>query len=533
MSASTMPLTPRGATSLLPHCVCGSKSVAHGEKLGVPVMLCTDCGVVRQYVPFTAERLAEWYATEYLQHKYTHTYEHDVDVARQRLAEYNISAGARILDIGAGNGAFVNEARARGLDAWGQDLSEKSGSAHVYVGALHDVAFPTDRFDVITMHDVLEHVVDPIGFLKEARRVLRRPGKLIVDFPNFHVPEGRHHWKKIEHLWMFTTAQLIDVLEKAGFEEPAISYPIPSKVVVEVSKTPEKRAQILVPPGIGDAYWSMVKLPGYLQLNDLNPIADVWVQDSGGPKRTIPFLRNLANVNAVGYRPMSNSDPIFQEAYMRDARTVFPNPREGLDAFIAYNGVMRFGKSLADVDTRFGVEWFPRMHISKEALEFKKRMEGTCGRYALCYFVEAGMYRHWLTAFPPARIREALHFTSRELEMVIAMTGAKWDRGQVGGELVRNEPKWLDLIGATTFDQLVGAILGASVVVGFPAGNTILATMLRRPTVLLWHDYFDQRFWTNACPPGTPYIALDVTKVSTNDIAQACMDVMLVGGTLT
>lgn len=532
MTARTMPLTPRGAASLLPHCVCGSKSVAHGEKLGVPTMLCTDCGVVRQYVPFTAERLAEWYATEYLQQKYTHTYEHDVDVARTRLDAYSISTGARVLDIGAGNGAFVNEARARGLDAWGQDLSEKSESAHVYVGALHDVAFPADSFDVITMHDVLEHVVDPLEFLREARRVLRRPGKLIVDFPNFHVTEGKHHWKKIEHLWMFTVSQLIDVLEGAGFEEPTISYPIPSKVVVTVSALPEKRAQILVPPGIGDSYWSMVKIPGYLRENNLNPIADVWVQDAGGPKRTIPFLRNLANAHAVGYREMGNGDPIFHEAYMKDARTVFPNPKEGIDAFIAYNGVMRYGKSLEDVDPEYGVEWFPRFHVSKEALEMRDRLVGTCGRYALCYFVEAGMYRYWLADFPVSRIRETLHFASRELEMVITLSGAKWDRGQVGGELVRSEPKWLDLIGATTFDQLVGAILGASVVVGFPAGNTILATMLQRPTVLLWHKYFDSRFWTNACPPNTPYIALDISKATMHDITQAMMDVMLRGGTI-
>src|SRR4051812_46976679 len=267
---------------LLAKCVCGSAQVDTTSVInGMIVDRCSHCGIVRQRLQMTETELSEWYRTEYFKGCYQHSPEHDYAVANERLDAYRLTPGIKLLDVGAGNGAFVLAARDRSIEAWGQDLAPPPPAVEewVYNGALADVAFPTDDFDVVVMHDVLEHFVRPLEALQEIKRVLKRPGKLIVDFPRFFHESGVHHWKWPEHLWMFTEEQLCSLIAEAGFRITNTYCPIPSKFVVEAEKLPENRPQILTPPGIGDSWWSIVKLPGFLKEHRLG-LPDVWVQDS-------------------------------------------------------------------------------------------------------------------------------------------------------------------------------------------------------------------------------------------------------------
>jgi len=130
--------------------------------------------------------------------------------------------------------AFVQIAVEAGLDAWGQDPAVQNESDRVYRGDLVDVAFPTADFDAVTLHDVLEHVPDPIAFLTEIKRVMKPGGRLIIDFPRFWDEAGVHHWKLVEHLLMLTGNQLMGLLQRTGFEVETVSNPIPSKIVILV-----------------------------------------------------------------------------------------------------------------------------------------------------------------------------------------------------------------------------------------------------------------------------------------------------------
>lgn len=508
---------------LLLKCVCGSPNSDGGTINGVSVLRCTSCGVIRQRLWMDEAALNEWYRTEYFNGTYLHSYDHDYAVANKRLDTYQITSGSKLLDVGSGNGAFIAAARARSVEAWGQDLSETHESEFVYQGALEDVAFPTDRFDVIVMHDVLEHLVRPQQTLEEIKRILRRPGKLIIDFPRFHHESGTHHWKWPEHLWMFTEEQLVRLLEISGFRVTSTSHPIPSKFVVEAEVIPVKRPQILTPAGIGDSWWVMTKLPGFLKEHGLG-LPDVWVQDSGGPKRTQPFLDTIPFVHAAGYKKMSDRNAIFHEAYVENGRTVYPDVCD-VDYFIAYNGILRAGRSLEEVDPEYGCSWRPKMHISKEARAFRDNLKGP-GDYIITYYAEAGMYRAWLAQFQPSSIMKALRILERDLNARIIFIGAPWDRGQVGMDMAKSNPDWTNLIGATTFDQMLGAIMGAKAVVGFPAGNTMLGTVFNVPTVLLWNEYFDSRFWKYSCPPDAPYAALDTRELEVDTLVRTVKELV-------
>lgn len=100
--------------------------------------------------------------------------------------------GGRLLDVGCGHGLLLAEARARGYDALGLELSTAAirhathelGVAVEQV-ALEDFAAATDAcFDVVVLADVLEHVDDPVAALDASVSLLAEDGVLCVTTPD-------------------------------------------------------------------------------------------------------------------------------------------------------------------------------------------------------------------------------------------------------------------------------------------------------------------------------------------------------------
>lgn len=506
---------------LLPTCYCGSPNARPSQMNGLPVLVC-ECGAMRQRVEFTLGEYADWYREVYHDVIYRHTYDHDRRIAGVRLDAYGTPAGTKLLDVGAGNNAFVDEANARGIDAWGQDLAEQAAGPRTFVGPLQAIAFPTESFDVVTMHDVLEHVPDPVAFLHEVRRILKPGGKLIVDFPRFHHASGLHHWKPVEHIWLLDEAHLVRLLERAGLRPESTDFPIDSKVVVTAASVPLRRISVLVPPGIGDSYWTFTKLPGLIRQQGVEG-ADVFIHYPGGVKRTDPYVRNVALAAWRDYRDLPPRHPIFDEAYRADGRSVFPN-EFGVDFFVSYNGVLTHGgRSLTSVNPELGVEWRPRTFFSKEA-EASRDSLRSGGPYVVAYFVDHGMYKKWLTDFSILKIDSTLSLLQRHGYRVVVV-GAEWDKESIGDKLGRKAGR-VNMVGQTSFDQLYGALSGAAAVVGFPSGATLLAPTLRVPTVLLWNRFFDQRFWKNSVPPDAPYRALDTRNLTPGAASDAVFRLM-------
>ncbi len=92
----------------------------------------------------------------------------------------------RLLEVGCGQGLFLEHARARGWEVTGVDLLEPLAALarterglDARTGELADAALPSGTFDVVYSSEVIEHVIDPIALLREMYRVLR-PGGLAV-----------------------------------------------------------------------------------------------------------------------------------------------------------------------------------------------------------------------------------------------------------------------------------------------------------------------------------------------------------------
>jgi hypothetical protein len=264
----------------------------------------------------------------------------------------------------------------------------------------------------------------------------------------------------------------------------------------------------------------MVKLPGFLQHYGLEE-PDVWVQD-GGPRRTLPFLETVPFLRAAGYKEVPKEfSRVLREAYRTDGRTHFPNVM-GVDWFLSYNGVLGAGRRLEDVDPEFGCEWRPPLVVSAKSREFQAEMQAA-GPYVAVFLPDGGMYHLWWACFGPARMVEALRRIRHALGARIVFIGAEWDRGSIGWVLAEQDggPGWENWIGRTDYDQLIGLLQGATAVVGYPAGNTILGLVWKVPTVLLWHQYFTPAFWHNTIPPDSPYLALDTRNLTVAQVVEA------------
>lgn len=514
---------------LIRTCICGKADFLLFERNGLDVARCQECGALHQVVSKTPAELADWYRRRYHRGVFRHTLEHDLEVAEKRLQHYGLTPGDTVLDVGCGNGAFVRQAIARGLDAWGQDLAEGSSCEpqRTYVGPLEEHSLPTDFFRAVTLHDVLEHLVDPRALLAEVRRILKQGGTLYLDFPDFEVPEGRHHWKEVEHLWLLSRENLVDLVESAGFRIDLVENPIPGKLLVIARAPTEKRTTILLPPGIGDSYWSLVKLQGLMKLYGWGDVVDVFIEDAKDRNRAADWVLRAAFVSLQGTRPRRFSRAAFNEAYGQPGRAVMPDV-EGCDYLVSFNGNLDAGLSLDEVEPDAKPNWRYPMWRSKEEDAFEAECRADFGPYVVAYFIEQGYYHQWVSHFGRGDIAAALSDLARD--RTIVLMGAKWDVGSTGVKVSdRIAGRVVDLTGQTDVAQMLGLLRGADGILGFPAGNTVVGAALRRPTVLLHHKRFPEPFWVNTVPPdvvGRTYLALDVQKTSGLEAATALRGLM-------
>lgn len=103
-----------------------------------------------------------------------------------------------VLDCGCGLGWFLKviselyDCRLYGIDPDIERLrragGEVGGKAALAAGTIASLPFPSNSFDKIVLSEVLEHVIDDAGGLKEARRVLRPGGVMAITVPNRHYP---------------------------------------------------------------------------------------------------------------------------------------------------------------------------------------------------------------------------------------------------------------------------------------------------------------------------------------------------------
>lgn len=146
----------------------------------------------------------------------------------------NGPVAGKLLEIGGGTGDFLVEAEHRGFEVTGIEFSETSAAATaarirgaVIVGTLESANLDDASHDIIANSDVIEHVRDPLAFVREMRRVLRPGGFALVSTPSLDSWSRRlmgSRWVeyKIEHLFYLNARSIKALFREAGFQNVTI-----------------------------------------------------------------------------------------------------------------------------------------------------------------------------------------------------------------------------------------------------------------------------------------------------------------------
>lgn len=146
----------------------------------------------------------------------------------KRLRPY-APMGSLLLDVGAASGIFLNLARSAGYRVTGIEPSaalaadaERLYGLKLFCGTVEQFN-SSEKFAVITLLDVLEHVIDPNTFLSVLSGFLAPGGMLVIVTPDIgslaaRIMGGRWWHFRVAHLNFFNRQSLGRLLENHGFE---------------------------------------------------------------------------------------------------------------------------------------------------------------------------------------------------------------------------------------------------------------------------------------------------------------------------
>jgi SAM-dependent methyltransferase len=192
-------------------------TISHGK-----ILRCRACGFgFRAYRP-SEDELAGLYR-ELDPAVYEKEADGRIRTARRHLKIVrNYVPRGRVLDVGCASGAFLSCAADRGFEVVGVEPSSilcakarerLSDRGTIYCCALQDTNLAEASVDVLTLWDVLEHVPDPISFLRRCASLVRRGGYVVANVPDPESWQARvlgERWPLLlaEHLNYFSRKSL-------------------------------------------------------------------------------------------------------------------------------------------------------------------------------------------------------------------------------------------------------------------------------------------------------------------------------------
>ena len=153
------------------------------------------------------------------------------------LSLKNLSKAKRVIDIGCGDGEFLNMFKGLGCEVFGteydprtEEICRNKGITMLPGGvtpSLGECESP-EQFDLVIFTEVIEHINNPIDVIKNISNLLKSGGVLYVTTPNFASLERkalRGKWGMIaypEHISFYSPRTLNSILRKCGYEKVSL-----------------------------------------------------------------------------------------------------------------------------------------------------------------------------------------------------------------------------------------------------------------------------------------------------------------------
>lgn len=132
------------------------------------------------------------------------------------------------LDVGCATGRLLAWARDEGWKEKGIEVcraaaeyGRQTRGVDIYSGTIEEAGLESDTVDVVHCSHLIEHLNNPVQFVKEVVRILKPGGYFIVTTPNIAGLQSwlfRAGWRSMipDHLYLFSVATLRQLLELSG-----------------------------------------------------------------------------------------------------------------------------------------------------------------------------------------------------------------------------------------------------------------------------------------------------------------------------
>ncbi|HNR19818.1 MAG TPA: methyltransferase domain-containing protein [Bacteroidia bacterium] len=167
-----------------------------------------------------------------------------IEQAEFFIDKFNL-ANKNVLEVGCGDGNFLSVLKERKVNAFGNEPSTPFRELALKRGLEVDEYFvdekymhPNAPFDAVISREVMEHVPEPIEFLKNIRRVLKPEGVALIEVPNFEkaLKDLRYYDMFPDHLSYFTRESLTAAMLISGFKNVEIFYGMDAEFIYAIAQ---------------------------------------------------------------------------------------------------------------------------------------------------------------------------------------------------------------------------------------------------------------------------------------------------------
>ena len=194
---------------------------ALGKRISVSFAACEACLFAFQQNPVSDDQMTLYYKSS---PRYRCERVEDVEAslyARQFafMEQSGSVRGVSALDIGADMGKLLDVLHAQGCQTAFMESNEKavaylnSHGRHRWIERLS----PEDKFEVIILSQVYEHIAEPVGYLRNLRSHLAPAGRIFIEVPCHTNWDRTEYGFSFEHVNYFSTFALTRALHNAGY----------------------------------------------------------------------------------------------------------------------------------------------------------------------------------------------------------------------------------------------------------------------------------------------------------------------------
>lgn len=201
------------------------------DKVHFRIVVCTRCGLLFSTPIFEETGILDLYKESNV------PLMADIQNSKQVYGLYltqildKLPGMERLLEIGCGNGFFLEEAKRMGFgEVWGVEPSSQSvrflpkgiDKKHIVIEIFKEGQFKKNFFDIVCFFQVFDHLTDPKSFLKEVYTILKPGGYVLA------IMHDAKAWTHkilgesspifdIQHIYLFDKKSAKKIFENNGF----------------------------------------------------------------------------------------------------------------------------------------------------------------------------------------------------------------------------------------------------------------------------------------------------------------------------